>query len=357
MAKKKPKYHVRPDGLHETIRRINGKRVAFRGRTDAEVERKMLAYKGEVERGRLFKDVAEVWERETRNHVTVNTWEKCYLAPYNRAVAWFSERSVKEITPLEIDAAIKARARGGVSKQTVSVQLQVIRQIMSQAMLDGDIIANPADAVKLPRNLPQKRREMPTDEQINIIKSAKPEGMGLFALLVLYTGMRRGEALAITGIDFSDDKVIINKSVYHTRTNLPQIKEPKTKKGTRTVPLLSPLKASLPDKLPSGYLFSDDGGNTPLTAKQFTCRWKRWAGENGVTITPHQLRHGYATILFEAGLEPKDMQDLLGHAQLSTSMDIYTHISESRREHTKKKLEEYLNPTETQGEHSKPPDH
>ncbi len=41
---KKPKYHVRPDGLHETIRLVNGKRVAFRGKTDAEVDQKMIAY-------------------------------------------------------------------------------------------------------------------------------------------------------------------------------------------------------------------------------------------------------------------------------------------------------------------------
>ncbi|NLN87340.1 MAG: hypothetical protein GX133_07020 [Syntrophomonadaceae bacterium] len=59
MAKKKPKYYVRPDGLHEAIRVINGKRVPFRGRSDAQVERKMIEYKAKIEQGPLFNEVGE----------------------------------------------------------------------------------------------------------------------------------------------------------------------------------------------------------------------------------------------------------------------------------------------------------
>ena len=46
----------------------------------------------------------------------------------------------------------------------------------------------------------------------------------------------------------------------------------------------------------------------------------------GVTVTPHEIRHGYATALHEAGVDYKTAQQLLGHAQLSTTMDIYTDI-------------------------------
>lgn len=47
---------------------------------------------------------------------------------------------------------------------------------------------------------------------------------------------------------------------------------------------------------------------------------------SGVTVTPHQIRHGYATALFECGVDAKTAQALLGHAQISTTMDIYTHV-------------------------------
>ena len=56
---KKPKYYVRPDGLHESIRTINGKRVAFRGKTDKEVDRKILEYREEAEKGRKFPVIAD----------------------------------------------------------------------------------------------------------------------------------------------------------------------------------------------------------------------------------------------------------------------------------------------------------
>ena len=62
---KKQKYYQRPDSLFEAIRTINGKRVAFRGKTCREVDRKMLEYREEVSVGRSFSVVADEWEHPT----------------------------------------------------------------------------------------------------------------------------------------------------------------------------------------------------------------------------------------------------------------------------------------------------
>ena len=59
-----------------------------------------------------------------------------------------------------------------------------------------------------------------------------------------------------------------------------------------------------------------------MTEVQFQRQWELYQRETGLSITPHQLRHAYATILFEAGLDPKDAQKLLGHANISTTRDI-----------------------------------
>lgn len=75
-----------------------------------------------------------------------------------------------------------------------------------------------------------------------------------------------------------------------------------------------------------------------MTETQFQRQWKLYQKESGVSATPHQLRHAYATILFEAGLDDKDAQELLGHANISTTRDIYTHITNKHREETAKKL-------------------
>ena len=213
------------------------------------------------------------------------------------------------------------------SRKTVVTQLQVIRQILRKAEVDGVISYNPAASVKPPRNLKQTRREAPSKEQIEKIKAAVDAPFGLFPCLVYYTGCRRGEALALTGKDVDREKQLIHitKSVYHIG-NAPHIKQPKTERGTRAVPLLRALDAMLPKRLGTGYLFSTDGGKTPLTNDQFTRFYKEYQDKSGVTVTPHQIRHGYATALFESGVDAKTAQTLLGHAQLSTTMDIYTHV-------------------------------
>lgn len=324
---KYPSYYVRPDGLHESIIRINGKRKAFRGKTDKEVWEKIKAFDRtqiDTPSAVTFSSAADAWWNEIEPTLEHNT-AKSYRPALQRAKDEFGRRHVDDITAREIDEYIKAFAATRARK-TVVTQLQVIRQILRKAEVDGVIRYNPASAVKPPRNLPQSRREAPSKLQIDLIKSNAKAPFGLFALLVYYTGCRRGEALALTGADIDREKKLIHitKSVYYMG-NAPHLKEPKTEKGYRDVPLLDALDSALPKRLPKGYLFTDADGQ-PLTDSQFKYMYRAYKAASGVTVTPHQIRHGYATALFESGIDPKTAQVLLGHAQLSTTMDIYTHV-------------------------------
>ena len=326
---KYPSYYVRPDGLHESIIRINGKRKAFRGKTDKEVWEKIKAFdrtaaEKEAAAASTFSAAAEAWWAEIEPTLQHNT-AKSYKPAYERAKAEFGPRSVANITAQQIDEYIRDFASTRARK-TVVTQLQIIRQILRKAEVDGKLKYNPASAVTPPRNLPRSRREAPDKEQIQRIKAGIKLPFGLFAALIYYTGCRRGEALALTGadIDRKNNLIYIRKSVYYMG-NSPHIKEPKTEKGIRTVPLLDALAAALPRKLPKGYLFAGTDGR-PLTDSQFKVMYREDKAVSGVTVTPHQIRHGYATALFESGIDPKTAQALLGHAQLSTTMDIYTHV-------------------------------
>ena len=329
-----PKYYVRPDGLHETILRVTmpdgtKKRKAFRGKTDTEVYRKIKDFNAQQEKaqdGVLFSAVADAWWGEIEPTLAHNT-AKSYRPALNRAKKQFENMTVQSITAQGIDAYIKEYSKKR-AKKTVVTQLQVIRQIMRKAELDGAITYNPATAVKPPKNLPQSRRLPPSKDEIKRIKASVSLPFGLFAYLVYHTGCRRGEALALTGTDIDREKkrIYIRHSVYYMG-NSPHIKEPKTESGKREVPLLDALDKSLPKKLPKGYLFAEPDGR-PLTNDHFTNLYDEYRAASGVTATPHQIRHGYATALFENGIDPKTAQVLLGHSQLSTTMDIYTHVCE-----------------------------
>lgn len=69
--------------------------------------------------------------------------------------------------------------------------------------------------------------------------------------------------------------------------------------------------------------------------------FKKYQKETGLEITPHNLRHGYATILYDAGIDIKTAQRLLGHANYQITMDTYTHISISRAQKDAEKLNEF----------------
>lgn len=341
-----PKYYVRPDGLHESIILVSmpdgtRKRKAFRGRTDTEVYNKIKEYSQKAEEypaAVLFSAEADAWWAEIEPTLEHNT-VKSYRPAYVRAKDHFGKIPTEKITARDVDQYIKdfsaTRAR-----KTVVTQLQVIRQILRKAEVDGAIHYNPAASVKPPRNLRQTRRQAPSREEIEKIKASVNQPFGLFAFLVYCTGCRRGEALALAGadIDRKNKLVHIKKSVYY-EGNKPHIKLPKTESGVRSVPLLAMLDAALPKRLGKGYLFSEADGSL-LTNDHFTELYNQYRAETGVTVTPHQIRHGYATALFESDVDAKTAQTLLGHAQISTTMDIYTHVCQDAIDAAAKKMNE-----------------
>ena len=85
-------------------------------------------------------------------------------------------------------------------------------------------------------------------------------------------------------------------------------------------------------------LFAEPDGDL-LTNDHFTALYDNYRDASGVTVTPHQIRHGYATALLESGVDPKTAQVLLGHAQLSTTMDIYTHVRDGQLKAAAEKME------------------
>lgn len=346
-TKKKNKYYVRPDGLHECIKTINGKRIPFRGKTDAEVDRKMLEWKQAAERGRLFQTVADEWKAEhfKDDNVSYNT-QKAYKKPFERITEAFKDKPVKDITPKDIDAWIKAIAkRWGI--KTVKKHRTVANQIFAHAVVSGDIEYSPCAYVALPKAKASTRRELPEDGEIEKVKNNIGLPYGFLHYLVLYTGLRRGEALALKygDIDLDKNEIHVRRSLYY-RNATPTEKEPKTVNGIRTVPILDALREHLSAGEASEYIF-------PLEYKTTLERHlKQYRKKAKIKCTLHQLRHGFATICYDAEIDVKQAQEYLGHANLSMTQEIYTHISEKRRINNAQKLNDYVNLQNTQKVHS-----
>ena len=212
--------------------------------------------------------------------------------------------------------------------------------IFTFAILSGYIDSNPVQIITLPNNLPKTPRKMPTDEEINIVNSHY-EGFAFLPYFLLNTGLRKSEALALEyeDIDFENKSIRINKKIVYDG-NKPIVEyKTKTINSLRSVILLDRVAEKLP-KDKKGIIFCNENGSY-LTNKQFRKRWDKWKNEYGINVTAHQLRHGFATMLYEAGIDIKDAQDLMGHSDIKTTQSIYTHIRDKRREETAQKLNDF----------------
>lgn len=336
---KKQKYKRRSDGLLETTRtdKRTGKRIHFYGHTDSEINAQIMAYTGHQNRGRLFKEIAEEWKEIHFPELAPNTL-RGYRPAYVRAVEAFGDDPIRKIQATDIKSFIKGFAKGGRAKKTVATQFLILNMICAYAVEKKDLEYSPCTYVSIPKNLPKRRRDAASLEDEERIKANYKSW--LLPYLILYTGLRKGEALALTDKDIGKDYISVSKSVYYVN-NTPYLKEPKTSAGNREIPILDPLRSKIPKRF-TGYLFSEDGGKTPLTETQYQKLWRAYAKETGITCSAHQLRHSYATLLFECGIKVKDAQNLLGHSTAAMTQDVYTHLRNARMENTAKKLNEMI---------------
>ncbi|MBQ7055234.1 MAG: site-specific integrase [Oscillospiraceae bacterium] len=303
-----------------------------------DIEQQLLAFSEKKSESSRFCAVAERWEKEHFPDLGYNTACK-YARCLKRLIPHFGDVPIANIEAADVNAFLKDMKKKGYARDTVSIHKSVLSQIFDFAIFMREVSSNPCLAVSVPKDLPKTRREPPTPEEIKTILASADKHFGVYALTALLTGMRREELLALTDkdIDFANRTILINKTVIWT-PNQPQISVPKTKSSTREVHLPELLVPHLQSK--SGYIFGN--GDKPLSQTQFRHAYARYQKETGLTVTSHQLRHGYASMLYDAEVDIKTAQAQLGHSKASTTQDIYTHIWNARQKKQMNRLENYL---------------
>ena len=284
-----------------------------------------------------FSSLAEDWKADHWERIGYKTAE-AYTAPLRRIINHFGR--FESISASDVSAYLAMLAKQGYSRRSVQMHRDILHMIYNYAIVSGKASVNPCTAVSLPRNLPVKKRSLPTDNAMEAVKKGGNQPFGLFALICLYAGLRRGEALALQyeDIDKTNGVIHVTKAVEFVGNN-PHLKSPKTASGVRDVILLNILADAIPSG--KGYLFSRADGGL-LTKTQYRKRWSAYCKAIGYEITAHQLRHGFATILYEAGVPDKDAQELLGHSNISITRDVYTHIRQSKRNETANRLNDFI---------------
>lgn len=340
----KKKYYQRKDGLYETIRKINGRRVAFRGKTCAEVDRKILEYDVRVKKGRKLSAVLDEWMRGKELEVAETT-----MAAYSPYIANLREelgdRYVGEITPIDLRRFVDRFTARGYAGGTVQLQITVVKQAFSYAVMTGDIATSPATEIRKKRGLPKSSRRALTEREEQLVEQYRGEDY-LMGLLLLYTGFRRGELLALEwqDIDRQDGVIRLRRKINYGAGHYARPKlEHHLKNGDtlRVVPLLQPLADALPRNR-IGRIFAEPDGSY-LSQFHFEARWAAYRKAVGLPedVTPHCFRHSLATICFEAGVPARDLAAFLGDT-VEIAERVYVELRERHHNSSAERVNAYL---------------
>lgn len=270
-------------------------------------------------------------------------------------------KDIKKIVPFDLQSLLVDIQRQGKSKGTIKKVKCLCQQIFDIAVSSGITAYNPFVSVKIPKNAKETERKGIGELEQRLINTYwNGHKFGLIALFMLHTGVRKGELLALQwrDINFKEGYISISKAVqYGADNNTPILKNsPKTKNGVRRIPIASSLVTILNSQKKKSLFVFPNANNQLMTNQEFKRGWNSFikylnfclADERGIKesafdliprFTAHQLRHTYTSELYKNGVGLKEMQHLLGHSELSTTLSIYTHLE---NENIKEKVSNYL---------------
>lgn len=340
MAKKK--YSQRPNGLFETTRTINGRRVRFYGRSCAEIDRKILEYNVNAKKGRKLEVIGKEWLKSREKNVAINSYNT-YDRYLNVFLDRFGGKRASEVRALDIKRYIEDIGAKGYKRDTVAIHMTVVKQLFSYAVQAGDVDINPAREVSINAKLERGTRRALTEEEEQLVEEYQGEDW-LLGVMLLYTGLRRGELLALTwqDIDRKAGTITVNKKINYAVNHHGILEHQlKSANGYKPRPILGVLADLLP-KNKIGFIFHGDGGDF-LTENEFKKRFEAYRNAVGLPsdITPHCFRHSYATICYDAGISAKETAAFLGNTE-EVVRKVYEELRESRRISSAEKVNAFL---------------
>lgn len=293
-----------------------------------------------------FDDAARLWFEQYKNTVKPSTflvnqnYYKSTIKPH------IGKSQISKITVMACQNLINHLAQYSAYASYISV----INRIFKFAVHLGIIENNPMDrTIRARCTYAHKEKMFYSKEELliflDIVKKEESLEMLLIYRLLAYGGLRIGEAVALydTDFDFTNNTISITKTLAQTKAGK-VIQNPKTKKSSRTISMDQEtmrlakeyMRQSVRPLHGSFRVFN-------LLTSTVRRRLKRTVERHHLKkINPHGFRHTHASLLFEAGVPAKLAQERLGHAKISITMDLYTHLSKNQTDNVAEKLADFI---------------
>ena len=285
----------------------------------------------------LFDEWFRIWLNDYKKlRVKEGTFET-YRQYYKSLVfPSFGEARLCDIRCSDLQRFFNNLAEKGYSLSAIKITQVLISGSLRRAVLNGILKKNPAKSVQLPIIPPKNERLALTKEQQALFTEYSKESplYNYFALL-LRTGLRNGElrALRHSDIDYELGLIHIRRTLKYYDGRGYFEDTPKTRSSVREIPLTTDIIKNIPAKGPSpeDFVFTGKNGK-PLGRDKIQSEMDKISqriqkdGHSFERITPHVLRHTFATRAIEAGMSPQILKTILGHSSISMTMDLYSHV-------------------------------
>lgn len=345
-----------------TGKRRRKKQRGFKTKRDAEKALALLeadVYKGTYfePSSMLLKDHIIDWFKSKKNSIsiqTANTYE-AYLK--NRIIPYIGHVQLAQLSPVLLQNFVNELKDEGLASSSVKKIYSIVKGALDYAVNMELLPSNPITKIQLPKDSKKAMAVWDIPEIQSFQKAACLDRLYPAFYLAITTGMRRGEIL---GLRWKD--VDLEKEMLYVRQTLSKdgkliLPGAKTSAGIRsiklsndTIVLLKKHKTVVAkEKLSHGPEYVDNdliictSKGSPVNPENFKRTFQRLIKEANVpSIRLHDLRHTHATMLLSSGINAKVISERLGHTNVKTTLDIYSHVLPSMQEEAANKIDTLL---------------
>jgi integrase len=307
----------------------------------------------------------EHWLESVKGRVRSRTYcdykaiVKRYIAPDSTgAIRGLGMIQLSKLTPMQVQNLYIQMQQRGLSPRTVRYAHSVLRSALKHAVVLRVLPSNPAEHLLLPKKQPRELKVLNAEQAKVFEKAAEQDRWCALWAVLLRTGMRPGEALALRWTDLADGRLTIHRTLVN-RAGIGRVFEtPKTNKSRRSVTLDAPTLAALAthrrrqaeERLKAGPEYKDQGlifatiFGGPLNRDAMSRKFKKVLRKAGLPdIRMYDLRHSHATLLDAAGVSLKQISARLGHSNISITADTYMAVLSDQQQQAVDSFERLLN--------------
>ena len=344
----------RKDGLYMaryTVQTATGtKRKTLYGKTRSEVSAKLSKALTDREGGLTYdagKQTVEEYlarwlSNSVRDTVRKRTYERYESIVRVHLAPAIGKVKLKALTPDHVRGLYRKKLDSGLAPRTVLHIHRTLSKALKQATDDGLIPRNAAAPVKPPRPTREEIRPLNREQVRALFEAAREDRLEALYVVAVTAGLRRGE---LQGLKWED--LDLEGGTLQVRRTLSEPKggyifeAPKSGKGRNirltqraTVALTRHRKRQLEERIRLGTLWQDhdlvfpSGAGTPVSGGNLNRAFKALLKRAGLphSFRFHDLRHTCATLLLRQGVNPKFVQELLGHRDVSLTLNTYSHV-------------------------------